>query len=233
MANFIAKQVSKRILKESTANNFGSQDAYYEQVPATDLNGNPTGKTVKRPRAVPEGISKHDAKILNKVKRRAHRLDSSINFCGIRLGWSAIIGIIPGLGDLLDVFMALMVYRTCCKVEDLDNNTKSKMVMNIVIDAFIGLVPVLGDFADALWRCNTKNAIELEKFLTKKGQRAKQAAIKQGNGGTQQPMFVDQPGRANMAYPGGDGALDAPPRYEASGDGLIPSQHPSPGYGQF
>ena len=113
MANFVAKQVSKRILKESTANNFGTQvstfyhrtillflttaqDAYYEQVPATDLNGNPTGKTVKRPRAVPEGISKHDAKILNKVKRRAHRLDSSINFCGIRLGWSAIIGIIPG-----------------------------------------------------------------------------------------------------------------------------------------
>ena len=120
--------------------------------------------------------------------------------------------------------MALMVYRTCCKVEDLDNNTKSKMVMNIAIDAFIGLVPVLGDFADALWRCNTKNAIELEKFLIKKGQRAKQAAIKQGNGGTQQPISVDQPGRANTAYPGGDGALDAPPRYEASGDGSIGSK---------
>lgn len=73
-----------------------AQDAYYEQIPATDLDGNPTGKTVKRKRAVPEGISQHDAKILNKVKRRAHRLDSNINICGIRFGWSSIIGIIPG-----------------------------------------------------------------------------------------------------------------------------------------
>lgn len=113
MASFLAKQVSKRVLKESTANNFGSQvttsyhlsmtmslttaqDAYYEQVPATDLNGNPTGKMVKRKRAVPDGISPHDAKILNKVKRRAHRLDSNINICGIRFGWSSVIGIIPG-----------------------------------------------------------------------------------------------------------------------------------------
>lgn len=115
--------------------------------------------------------------------------------------------------------MALMVYRTCCKVEDLDNNTKSKMVMNIVIDAFIGLVPFLGDIADALWRCNTKNAIELEKFLIKKGQRAKKLAMDQGNGATQPPILNDQPGRTNMAYPGGDSALDAPPQYEvATGD---------------
>lgn len=121
--------------------------------------------------------------------------------------------------------MALMVYRTCCKVEDLDNNTKSKMVMNIVIDAFIGLVPFLGDIADALWRCNTKNAIELEKFLIKKGQRAQKLAIEQGHGTTQQPILNDQPGRTNMDYHGGDTALDAPPQYEvATGDRKVGSK---------
>lgn len=121
--------------------------------------------------------------------------------------------------------MALMVYRTCCKIEDLDNNTKSKMVMNIVIDAFIGLVPFLGDIADALWRCNTKNAIELEKFLIKKGQRAQKLAIEQGHGTTQQPIYNDQPGRTNMAYHAGDSALDAPPQYEvATGDRKVSSK---------
>ena len=121
--------------------------------------------------------------------------------------------------------MALMVYRTCCKVEDLDKNTKSKMVMNIIIDAFIGLVPFLGDVADALWRCNTKNAIELEKFLVKKGQRAKQAALEQRTGTTQHPMVADQPGRTHMAYQGGDSAEDAPPQYEvASADRKVGSK---------
>ena len=121
--------------------------------------------------------------------------------------------------------MALMVYRTCCKIDDLDKNTKSKMMINIIIDGFIGLVPFLGDFADALWRCNTKNAIELEKFLIKKGERAKKAALEQRSGIAQQPVFVDQPGRTNMAYPGRESGLDAPPQYQvASGDRKVGSK---------
>jgi hypothetical protein len=66
--------------------------------------------------------------------------------------------------------MALMVFRTCQQVEGgLPADVKSKMMINIILDFAIGLVPFLGDVADALFRANTKNAVVLENYLRKKG----------------------------------------------------------------
>lgn len=156
------------------SNNFGKEDPYFETVPATRLDGRPSSKKAKKRRkALPEGISEHDAKVLTKVKRRAYRLDMSLfNCCGIRFGWSSVIGIVPGIGDVLDAFMAMMVFRTCGQVEGgLPNAVKAKMMFNIILDFGVGLVPFLGDIADALFRANTRNAVELEKFLREKGLR--------------------------------------------------------------
>jgi len=173
----VAKYISKRILGESVKNNFGSEDPYFEQVPATRLDGRPTNKTKKRKKALPAGISEHDGKVLTKVKRRAYRLDMSLfNCCGIRFGWSSVIGIIPGIGDVIDAFMAIMVLRTCEQVEGgLPADVRSKMYFNIVLDFGIGLVPFLGDLADAVFRANTRNAVVLEKHLRAKGAKALKA----------------------------------------------------------
>lgn len=158
-------------------NNFGKEDPYFETVPATRLDGRPSSKTKKRRKALPAGISEHDAKVLTKVKRRAYRLDMSLfNCCGIRFGWSSVIGIIPGIGDVIDAFMAVMVLRTCQQVEGgLPTEIKVKMLFNIVLDFGIGLVPFLGDIADALFRANTRNAVVLEKYLRAKGAKALKA----------------------------------------------------------
>jgi len=174
MASFVAKIVSKKILGERLENNFGKEDPYFESVPATRLNGKPSKKTKKRRKALPAGISEHDGKVLTKVKRRAYRLDMSLfNCCGIRFGWSSVIGIIPGIGDVIDAFMAIMVLRTCEQVEGgLPADVKSKMYINIILDFGIGLIPFLGDVADAVFRANTKNAVILEKYLRQKGAKA-------------------------------------------------------------
>ena len=51
----------------------------------------------KRHKPLSLGISEHDGKILTKVKKRAHHLDMGLfNICGIRFGWSNVVGIIPG-----------------------------------------------------------------------------------------------------------------------------------------
>jgi Domain of unknown function (DUF4112) len=72
--------------------------------------------------------------------------------------------------------MAMMVLRTCQQVEGgLPNEVKAKMLFNIILDFGIGLVPFLGDIADALFRANTRNAVVLEKFLRAKGERALKA----------------------------------------------------------
>lgn len=57
--------------------------------------------------------------------------------------------LLPSVGDLLDAFMAVMVFRTCQQVEGgLPADVKSKMMFNIIVDFAIGLVPFLGDIAD-------------------------------------------------------------------------------------
>lgn len=72
-----------------------TQDPFFEEVKTTDRKGNQ--KIKKQKKGVPAGISQHDGNVLMAVRRRAYRLDLSLfNLCGIRFGWSAIIGIIPG-----------------------------------------------------------------------------------------------------------------------------------------
>ena len=91
------------------------------------------------------------------------------NFLGIRFGWEAVIGIVPAIGDAIGVLMALMVYRKCCQVEDgLDTSTKMRMMINIMVDFAVGLVPFIGDLADAAFKCNTKKLRLLETALDKK-----------------------------------------------------------------
>lgn len=80
------------------------------------------------------------------------------------------------IGDVIDAFMAIMVLRTCEQVEGgLPANVKSKMYTNIVLDFAIGLMPILGDVADAVFRANTRNAVVLEKYLRAKGATALKA----------------------------------------------------------
>lgn len=70
------------------------------------------------------------------------------------------------------MFMALMVVATCRKIEGgIPGNLQAHMLFNVVLDFFIGLVPFVGDLADALYKCNTRNAVLLEQHLKKKGQK--------------------------------------------------------------
>ena len=188
------------------------------------MQGNPTGKVKKRKRAIPEGLSSHDAKVLTKVKRRAYRLDQSMNILGLKVGWSSIIGIVPGFGDAMDMFMALMVINTAKKA-NLDEGTLNRMYVNVAIDFLIGLVPFLGDFADMLFRCNTKNAVLLEKMLVKRAEAATKAGGNTGtSGGVRQqadPVRHPEPSRQqqqNVRHGDANEGLP-PPRYEEAARG--------------
>ncbi|KAH0559837.1 hypothetical protein GP486_003646 [Trichoglossum hirsutum] len=174
MSDAFAKFVAKKILGETAKNHFGQEDPYFETVPATRLKGKRNKKGKKLPKATPPGISAHDAKVLTKVKRRAYRLDMGLfNFLGVQFGWGSVIGIVPAIGDVIDMLMALMVINTCETVEGgLDSSVLYKMYLNLILDFAIGLVPFLGDIADAMYKCNTRNAVLLEEFLRKRGQVA-------------------------------------------------------------
>lgn len=68
--------------------------------------------------------------------------------------------------------MALMVLKTCCQVEGgLPNGVKMQMMFNVALDFAVGLVPFLGDLADAAFKANSRNALLLEQHLREKGKK--------------------------------------------------------------
>jgi len=171
MTGLIAKLVFDRILKETRDNHQGhDDDPYFETVPTKKLgtfSGKPRMK--KRKKALPPGLSEEDQAVLVKVKRRAHRLDMALgSFCGFKIGWSSVIGIIPVIGDILDGMLALLVIRTA-SAASLPTSVLMHMLFNVAFDFVIGLVPFVGDIADMAYKANTRNALVLEDYLRQRG----------------------------------------------------------------
>lgn len=73
----------------------------------------------------------------------------------------------PVVGDALGVLLALQVVHMAMEA-DLPKSIVSKMMFNITFDFFIGVVPVVGDILDIMFKANTKNAILLEDYLIKR-----------------------------------------------------------------
>ncbi|RHZ52209.1 DUF4112 domain-containing protein [Aspergillus thermomutatus] len=214
MSGALASLVGKRILAESARNHFGQeglvQDPYFEEVPASRLYRAFGKKTQKRRKAIPPGLSENDQRVLTQVKRRAYRLDYCLfNLCGIRFGWGSVIALIPFLGDVGDTALAMMVVKNCEEIDGgLPARLRMMMMINVLIDFVIGLVPFVGDVADAVYKCNSRNAVILEKHLRGKGAKALKAQRRTPDGvvDTSLPEEFDR-------YD--ESALDEPPRYES------------------
>ncbi|OGE57677.1 hypothetical protein PENARI_c001G00415 [Penicillium arizonense] len=171
MSKLLMSMVGKKVLGETARNHFGTEDPYFEEVPASRLARTFGKKTQKRRKAIPPGLSENDVKVLTKVKRRAYQLDYALfNLCGIRFGWGSVIGLVPFIGDAGDAALAMMVVKSCEGVDGgLPPALRMKMMINVIIDFFIGLVPFIGDLADAVYKANTRNAVILETHLREKG----------------------------------------------------------------
>lgn len=77
------------------------------------------------------------------------------------------------IGDAADAGLAMMVVKNCENIDGgLPTSLRMKMVLNVIFDFLIGLVPFVGDVADAIYKCNTRNAIILEQYLREKGAKS-------------------------------------------------------------
>jgi len=125
------------------------------------------GKQKKVKKTVPSYIPEHDADVLAKMRRRSYRMDMALfEIFGTRFGWSSVIGIVPAAGDAIDAAIALLLVRGCMKVKGgLPMGILIQMLINVALDFLIGLVPFLGDLADAYFKANTKNCRLLEEHL--------------------------------------------------------------------
>lgn len=128
------------------------------------------GKLKKVKKQIPAYIPENDATILASFRKSAYHLDCSLfSLFGMRFGWESVIGIIPAFGDAIGAALALLLVRKTRKLDGgVDSNLMVRMLINVAIDFLVGLVPFIGDLADAAFKANTKNLRLLEEHLDKK-----------------------------------------------------------------
>jgi hypothetical protein len=101
----------------------------------------------------------HDA-----LRRWAVLLDSAFRVPGtsFRFGLDAIIGLIPGVGDISTPAFAALILVQAVRAR-LPIVVQARMVLNAVLDMLLGLVPVVGDVADIGFKANLRNLALLER----------------------------------------------------------------------
>lgn len=104
--------------------------------------------------------------ILARLERFSRFTDNSIGlpFTRFKIGVEPLIGLIPGIGDLVGLAMSGYVLMEAYRA-GASGKLMMKMVRNSGIDFVGGLVPVLGDAFDAVFKANMRNTRLLRDHL--------------------------------------------------------------------
>jgi hypothetical protein len=105
-----------------------------------------------------------DAK-LAQARALARLLDRAVRIPGtnITFGADAILGLIPGGGDIAGAVFSGWLILLGSRM-GLPRHVLMRMVANVAIDTVGGSVPLLGDLFDVAWKSNTRNLKMLEQF---------------------------------------------------------------------
>lgn len=110
------------------------------------------GESRVRPTRVVHNLSDENLEMLARV------LDDVFQIPGtnIRFGLDALVGLVPGFGDLLTSIASGMIVYAAWE-RNLPKVTIARMLANIGIDAVVGAIPIGGDLFDVAWKSNRKN----------------------------------------------------------------------------
>ena len=88
----------------------------------------------------------------------ARLMDSRFTIPGtnIRFGLDSIIGLVPGVGDFATFMVSGYMVSILAK-NGASGFVLARMTLNILIDALIGSIPILGDIFDVAFKANQRN----------------------------------------------------------------------------
>lgn len=117
-----------------------------------------------RPRSRRERIARIDA--------LATLLDTAliVPILNLRFGLDAVLGLVPGIGDLLTTAMSLYIVHEARQL-GAPAFLVARMLGNVAIDGVIGAVPLVGDVFDVMWRSNRRNMRLLQEWLAAEDRR--------------------------------------------------------------
>lgn len=79
-----------------------------------------------------------------------------------RFGWYLLLGITPGVGDIVSVFLGIYSLWVGKKM-NVSKKEMNQMIKNIFIDLPIGVFPVIGEIFGTLYKAHIKNIQILKK----------------------------------------------------------------------
>lgn len=108
------------------------------------------------PRATVDAAAR--ARRIRRMERLALLLDSAVRIPGTdqRVGFDAMIGMIPVVGDALSLLLSLYIVFLAYRI-GAPGKILALMLLNVTFDFVLGLTPVVGDAADVLFKANVRN----------------------------------------------------------------------------
>jgi hypothetical protein len=104
---------------------------------------------------------------LQKARLLARLLDSQFSLMGVKFGLDAIVGLVPLVGDTITMLAGMYPVHLARK-HGLGKRLEYRMLLNLAIDYFGGILPIVGDAFDVAYKSNLKNVALLEKAVATK-----------------------------------------------------------------
>ena len=103
-------------------------------------------------------------------------LDGLVTIPGINwsFGLYSIVGLIPGIGDSATAVVSFYILAASVRY-GVPKITLLRMALNIAIGYVIGIIPIIGDAFDFVWKPNNKNMNLLRERATVSAEDAKSA----------------------------------------------------------
>lgn len=121
--------------------------------------------TVIEPEITPDSASDLAAQRLWIARFLAELLDRRFTIPGtsIRIGLDPILGLVPGVGDLLANLTGSAIMFIAAQF-NIPKVVLLRMGLNIAVNALIGAIPIFGDIFSIWFRSNIKNVQLLERY---------------------------------------------------------------------
>ena len=104
--------------------------------------------------------------VMNRLGRLAWLMDDFINIPGtkFKVGFDPLLGLLPWLGDAAGSIVSSFMISEAARL-GVPKSLLLKMAFNIIVDALLGVLPLVGDIFDFGWKANSRNFKLLEKYL--------------------------------------------------------------------
>jgi hypothetical protein len=92
-------------------------------------------------------------------------LDTKFRIPGtdIRFGADFLLGLFPGVGDVLSLGMSGILVATMAK-NGASGMLVARMLFNVALDALVGTIPIIGNIFDLVYKANYRNAVLMREY---------------------------------------------------------------------